>query len=466
MGNPIASLITSQKKEPGSKNPNGARSGTYINAGFVQLGGAALGVLLENPQIWLAGFEVDFVGANHANITSIAELTTQMQSADWQSSPPVYQILQSADNSLAYWTARNDTRNDYTTFGFTDPVTGLGGNMFIDENGSFMFNRLNSPLLPTTDNVFAQFFGDGEFNDFTGATGNNIHLNPVTNTLFMESAVTWGNFPGTKDLIRIRDQVTGNNMQIGGLSNGANEFGYVRFEQFLGAEPTIEFTDAGKILFYNNTTPRLSLTGTLVEVQGTFSSVDPAVPVNKFLVDTSTLNRIVDFITSDWVGAQPNYSLIDASDGSLFGVFATNDTVHRFGSLSFVGLANGNIYIRDSANVQVATGNSTTPPADNGALHQVFGNQSLGVVEANANTTMAANTIYVKTGAAAVTFTLPAVAGKSGWYYMVKNRGSVALTIAANGGANEIYDTAAVASKTVNPGEAFMFVADSTFWNL
>lgn len=74
-------------------------------------------------------------------------------------------------------------------------------------------------------------------------------------------------------------------------------------------------------------------------------------------------------------------------------------------------------------------------------------------------------TVYVNTGSA-VTWTLPAVSGNTDRIYFIKNRGSGAITLNANGGATEIYTTSAVTTMTINAGEAFILTNDGTYWNV
>ena len=64
------------------------------------------------------------------------------------------------------------------------------------------------------------------------------------------------------------------------------------------------------------------------------------------------------------------------------------------------------------------------------------------------------------------TWTLPALSGNEGMFYFIKNRGSGILTINVTGGGAEIYGSSAVSSYVMNPGDAFIFSDDGTFWNV
>lgn len=86
------------------------------------------------------------------------------------------------------------------------------------------------------------------------------------------------------------------------------------------------------------------------------------------------------------------------------------------------------------------------------------------VVTSSAGTLVLGNIVqYVNTGGA-TTWTLPAIVAGVFQMYMIKNRGSAAITLNSNAGGNDIYDTAAVATVTINAGEAFIFVSDGTYF--
>lgn len=70
---------------------------------------------------------------------------------------------------------------------------------------------------------------------------------------------------------------------------------------------------------------------------------------------------------------------------------------------------------------------------------------------------------YVFTGTS-VTWTLPAVNGTSGRIYYIKNRGSGNITLNADSGSNEIYDSAPTNTITITPGNSARLVSDGTYF--
>ncbi|HRG36903.1 MAG TPA: hypothetical protein PK289_00065 [Bacteroidia bacterium] len=74
----------------------------------------------------------------------------------------------------------------------------------------------------------------------------------------------------------------------------------------------------------------------------------------------------------------------------------------------------------------------------------------------------ATTTVYVFTGTT-TTWTLPAVAGFTDRIYLIKNRGSGAITLNSDSG-NTIYTTSAVGTLTINPGESYILSNDGTYY--
>ena len=64
------------------------------------------------------------------------------------------------------------------------------------------------------------------------------------------------------------------------------------------------------------------------------------------------------------------------------------------------------------------------------------------------------------------TWTLPAVASNTGVHIYIKNRGSGAITLNSNAGGNDIYNTSAANSLTINAGEAYILINDGTYWTV
>lgn len=88
------------------------------------------------------------------------------------------------------------------------------------------------------------------------------------------------------------------------------------------------------------------------------------------------------------------------------------------------------------------------------------------VVTSSAGTlTLAASGFYSFTGTN-TTWSLPTIAaGTTGNTYDIKNRGSGNITLDVIGGGSTIYDTSAVASITILPGEAIRIGTDATYHN-
>jgi hypothetical protein len=86
-------------------------------------------------------------------------------------------------------------------------------------------------------------------------------------------------------------------------------------------------------------------------------------------------------------------------------------------------------------------------------------------VVSGASNTITLNSAYLQvfSGSSGTTWTLPAI-GNIGLTYIIKNRGSAAITLNSNGGGNDIYTTSAVSSLTINAGESYILSDDGTKW--
>jgi hypothetical protein len=199
------------------------------------------------------------------------------------------------------------------------------------------------------------------------------------------------------------------------------------------------------------------------------------------LTRTSTLNIAIGYRASFTVQLGTN-NCVFGSNANLAGILGDNNILIGANTDTTILIAPGisnttligqgmttaisNIAVLGRSDQNIILG-VTNPIADNGARLQVNGNQSLGVVTSGSATLNldATGTIYVFTGTT-TTWTLPALAGHTGWFYMIKNRGSGILTLASNAGGNDIYNTSSVSSFDINPGEAFLVADDGTFWNI
>lgn len=72
---------------------------------------------------------------------------------------------------------------------------------------------------------------------------------------------------------------------------------------------------------------------------------------------------------------------------------------------------------------------------------------------------------FIYTGSTAATWTLPALSGNTGMVAIVKNRGTGILSIVP-ALALSIYADAPTSLVIINPGEAYQFINDGTYWNV
>lgn len=64
------------------------------------------------------------------------------------------------------------------------------------------------------------------------------------------------------------------------------------------------------------------------------------------------------------------------------------------------------------------------------------------------------------------TWTLPVITGNTNVCFFIKNRGSGILTLVSAAAGNDIYGTTAVASFSINPGEAYIVINDGTYYTM
>jgi hypothetical protein len=64
------------------------------------------------------------------------------------------------------------------------------------------------------------------------------------------------------------------------------------------------------------------------------------------------------------------------------------------------------------------------------------------------------------------TWTLPAVAGTDGIMYIIKNIGSGTITLNADSGNNEIYNTSAVNTFSITSGQSYTLISNGTYWTI
>src|ERR1700722_26960 len=71
---------------------------------------------------------------------------------------------------------------------------------------------------------------------------------------------------------------------------------------------------------------------------------------------------------------------------------------------------------------------------------------------------------YVFSGGSATVWTLPAVTGNTGQYFLIENRGSAAITLNA-AGADHLWFLSSLTSVTIAVGASLQVLNDGTYWN-
>lgn len=97
------------------------------------------------------------------------------------------------------------------------------------------------------------------------------------------------------------------------------------------------------------------------------------------------------------------------------------------------------------------------------ALNEVIVPQAVIPTSATSLTLAVTTSMYVFTGSSAATWTLPAVAGNSGYDFLLVNRGTATVTV-QRAGSDNIYQLSAVTSVILGPGDSRTLVDDGTYW--
>ena len=147
---------------------------------------------------------------------------------------------------------------------------------------------------------------------------------------------------------------------------------------------------------------------------------------------------------------------------------ATNGTSQTAGSFGFKWTDATNATRTSQAfitAVDTATTN-TVATYDGDGTYTTIGKRIIKVITNSDGTLTLGNAHnYVFTGTT-TTWTLPAVSGTTGLIYYIKNRGSGAITLNADSGSNEIYDTAAANTYNIAAGAAITIISDGTYFNV
>lgn len=154
-------------------------------------------------------------------------------------------------------------------------------------------------------------------------------------------------------------------------------------------------------------------------------------------------------------------------DASLYTVTSLNSavTLNRSGTDQFMvnGVAQNTYVVYPGESVQIIDDGGywlvlpgATPPA------------VVRKVSVQSGTSFTLNntaSLWVFTGTAAATWTLPALSARTGLEYLIKNRGSADL-IVQRAGSDQLYTTEAVSSITVAAGSSAHIVNDGTYWDV
>lgn len=131
------------------------------------------------------------------------------------------------------------------------------------------------------------------------------------------------------------------------------------------------------------------------------------------------------------------------------------------GKVIIQGTGVGNILLSSSGNSSKVGINRVSPSNK----FEVNGSVGFSVTASSTNASLDQDVLYVYTGSGGHTFTLPAISTTFSRFFWVKNRGSGNVTVSRSG-SDQIYDSSAVNTKVVTPGQAFSFQNDASFWNL
>lgn len=137
------------------------------------------------------------------------------------------------------------------------------------------------------------------------------------------------------------------------------------------------------------------------------------------------------------------------------------------------------VYTQDSSSIHFSgTGIQSDPLIASSKISASLGNSivinpdglfvlSPGTIVSSATTlTLSLTTrTYIYKGAAAAVWTMPTIAGNTNKEYIVKNAGTGTLQLVPVGTDN-FFDTVAIPSIILLPGDSYIINDDGTFWNL
>lgn len=191
----------------------------------------------------------------------------------------------------------------------------------------------------------------------------------------------------------------------------------------------------------------------------------------RFIVDNTTSLGVVPTAITLNTGTTSRIERMRIASTGAVGVGTTSPTakLHLGG-----GTATANTSpLKFDAGINLTTPEAGVVEYDGFNFYQTNGIAIRGVFEKTRTNVSSAGTLgltavysdYIFSGTT-TTWTLPALAGNTNVKFYIKNRGSGAITLNSNAGGNDIYNTSAINTFTINPGEAIILVNDGTFWNI
>jgi len=151
--------------------------------------------------------------------------------------------------------------------------------------------------------------------------------------------------------------------------------------------------------------------------------------------------------------------------GTEIDPFLVNAVISPDGGNVLVLHSNG-LFIAEGGGISLTTVGSSGPAILAGGVLNIP-TYIANVIVSSATTLTLATTArtYVYKGSVAATWTMPSVSGNINKEYVIKNAGTGTLTLIA-AGSDHFYDTSAIPSITLLPGDAYIISNDGTFWNL
>lgn len=177
--------------------------------------------------------------------------------------------------------------------------------------------------------------------------------------------------------------------------------------------------------------------------------------------------KIFPYFSGGGYFSNPTSPISPTNGVGLFSAAGEFDAFEFSGELWFYGRPTGTNTVLAAQADYLALAPSATKMfvARTTGVQQLTGSYQVAVNSTAATQALALGSAYLQvyTGAGGDTFTLPAVAGNAGLSFVIKNRGSGALSVASNAGS-QIYDTSAQAAINVAAGASVTVINDGTYY--